>query len=176
VDHDDLLASVQRQGRLHGRNESRRTVCGVLVALGDILPVRTLDLLLPQLPHEIRGMLPRRGRRETPATCRDFLDRVSTILYVDQPDNAFLARVVLEQLNTTLPVIRPASFAPLVAADLRPLLGSGRPARAEWAGPLPEARPVRPFGQARSNRSSSITFVQAPTNAVTNRTPASSLA
>jgi uncharacterized protein (DUF2267 family) len=127
MDDDDLLTRVQRRARLHGRRESRRTVCGVLQALGDILPGRALDLLAPELPGEISGLPPRRELGTAPATCRAFLDRVSTILYVDQPENAFLARVVLEQLNATLRVISPAAFTHLVDADLRPLLRAGRP-------------------------------------------------
>jgi uncharacterized protein (DUF2267 family) len=127
VDEDDLLTRVQRVARLHGRNESRRVVCGVLQALGDVLPGRAMDLLLGQLPADIADRLRRRDRHATPADCRAFLHRVATILYVEQPENAFLARVVLEQLNTTLRVITPAGFSHLVAADLRPLLGSGRP-------------------------------------------------
>jgi uncharacterized protein (DUF2267 family) len=137
VDDDDLLIRVQRRGRLHGRHESRRTVCGVLEALGDILPTRALDLLTPQLPDDVRGRLPRRRPRDVPATCRAFLDRVATILDVEQPENAFRARVVLEQLNASLRVINPAAFTHLVAADLRPLLRSGRPE-------LDRAEPARP--------------------------------
>lgn len=127
MDDDDLLARVQRRGRLHGRHESCRTVCGVLAALGDILPARAVDLLTPQLPDDVRGLLPPRQCRAVPATCRAFLDRVSAILYVEQPENAFRARVVLEELNATLRVITPAAFSHLVAPDLRPLLRSAHP-------------------------------------------------
>ncbi|GLY07829.1 hypothetical protein Acsp01_82080 [Actinoplanes sp. NBRC 101535] len=103
-------------------------VTGVLGALADVLPERASELLSPHLPAELRAGLSGRARVETPASCRAFLDRVTAILYVEQPDNAFLARVVLEHLNAALPVISPAAFAHLVAADLRPLLLAGRPA------------------------------------------------
>ncbi|MEU4690523.1 DUF2267 domain-containing protein [Actinoplanes sp. NPDC023714] len=128
MDIDALLAGVERGARLHGRRESLRAVNGVLGALADVLPPRAMELLGPHLPAEIGAGLAARARTETPASCRAFLDRITAILYVDQPDNAFLARVVLEHLNTSLRVISPAAFAHLVAADLRPLLQAGRPA------------------------------------------------
>jgi uncharacterized protein (DUF2267 family) len=151
VNDGDLLTEVQRRGRLHGRNEARRVVCGVLEALGDILPGRATDLLLPQLPDEIRSRPLRRDRCATPANCRAFLERVSTILYAEPPENAFLARVVLEQLNTTLRVITPAAFTHLVAADLRPLLRSGRPASVA-AGPVERLTGLIPTPSAQPPR------------------------
>ncbi|AGL16767.1 DUF2267 domain-containing protein [Actinoplanes sp. N902-109] len=128
MDIADLLAGVQRGARLPGHRESLRVVSGVTGALADVLPSRASELLTPHLPAEVRSRLHGRVRTETPATCRGFLDRITTILYVDEPDNAFLARVVLGQLNTALRVLSPAAFAHLVAPDLRPLLRSGRPA------------------------------------------------
>lgn len=128
MDIDVLLAEVERKARLHGRRESLRVVNGVLGALADVLPERASELLAPHLPAELRTALAGRARVETPAICRAFLDRVTAIVYADKPDNAFLARVVLEHLNTSLRVISPAAFAHLVAADLRPLLLAGRPA------------------------------------------------
>ncbi|WP_430783664.1 DUF2267 domain-containing protein [Actinoplanes sp. G11-F43] len=128
MDIDVLLADVERRARLHGRRESLRVVNGVVGVLSDVLPVRALELLTPHLPAEVRAGLAGRSRVETAATCRAFLERVSTILHAESPDNAFLARVVLEQLNGSLRVISPAAFAHLVAADLRPLMLAGRPA------------------------------------------------
>ncbi|BAL87880.1 hypothetical protein AMIS_26600 [Actinoplanes missouriensis 431] len=127
MDIDVFLTGIEHGARLHGRRESLRAVSGVLGALADVLPPRASELLEPHLPSEIRTGLAGRARIETPASCRAFLDRITAILYVDQPDNAFLARVVLEHLNASLRVISPAAFAHLVAADLRPLLQAGRP-------------------------------------------------
>nr|GID85033.1 hypothetical protein Ade03nite_39570 [Actinoplanes derwentensis] len=100
----------------------------MLGALADVLPPRASELLAPHLPAEIRTGLSGHARVETPAACRPFLDRVTALLFADQPDGAFLARVVLAHLNTSLHVISPAAFAHMVAADLRPLLLAGRPA------------------------------------------------
>ncbi|WP_305785449.1 DUF2267 domain-containing protein [Symbioplanes lichenis] len=130
---DLLLAGVEQRARLHGRRESLRVVSGVTGALADVLPLRASELLAPHLPAELRVRLDTRARTETPATCRAFLGRVASILYVDQPTNAFLARVVLEHLNASLRVISPAAFAHLVAPDLRPLLLAGRPPVARTA-------------------------------------------
>ncbi|MBM2620350.1 DUF2267 domain-containing protein [Actinoplanes sp. LDG1-06] len=139
MDIDGLLAGVERRARLHGRRESLRVVSGVVGALADVLPARSLELLAPHLHGEIREQMDGRVRVETPATCRAFLGRVASVLYVDEPDNAFLARVVLEHLNASLRVISPAAFAHLVAPDLRPLLRSGRPPVATRAAARPAA-------------------------------------
>lgn len=127
MDTEELLVAVEHRARLHGRRESLRVVSGVTGALADVLPARASELLAPHLPDELRTRLAARARTETPATCRAFLGRVASILYVDQPTDAFLARVVLEHLNASLRVISPAAFAHLVAPDLRPLLRAGRP-------------------------------------------------
>jgi hypothetical protein len=130
VDDEDLLARVQHRGRLHGRNESRRAVCAVVEALGEFLSDRAFHLIAGLLPDEARRRLRRPGRTGLPAatpTCRTFLSAVGTRLFLDGPDAAFTARVVLEQLNATGRVVVPARFAHLVAADLRPLL-CARPA------------------------------------------------
>ncbi|HWS39605.1 MAG TPA: DUF2267 domain-containing protein [Actinoplanes sp.] len=128
MDIDILLSNVERNARLHGRRESLRVITGVTAALTDVLPVRASELLTPHLPTEIRTGLARHTRIETPSACRPFLDRITAILYADQPDNAFLARVALENLNASLHVMSPAAFAHMVDADLRPLLLAGRPA------------------------------------------------
>jgi uncharacterized protein (DUF2267 family) len=141
VDDEDLLARVQHRGRLHGRNESRRAVCAVVEALGEFLSDRAFHLIAGLLPDEARRRLRRPGRTGLPAaapTCRTFLSAVGNRLFLDGPDAAFTARVVLEELNATGRVIVPARFAHLVAADLRPLL-CARPATpaADETNPAP---------------------------------------
>ncbi len=111
---------VQQRARLHGPNETRRAVRAVVGALADVLPPTVYQRLAVQLPAAIRAGLPAPG---TPvASCRDFLTRIGTGLFVDGPNAAFLARVVLEQLNAAGHPHVPASAAAYAPADLRPLL------------------------------------------------------
>jgi hypothetical protein len=129
MDHDDLLARIQRDGRLYGPNESRRVMLAVLGSLSELLPAPAYRRLLAALPADVRQRLPRPGAgRISPVTgVRVFVARIAGRLHVDGPDAAFLARVVLTQLNASGRGCAPAALAPLVPADLRPLLRSGAP-------------------------------------------------
>jgi uncharacterized protein (DUF2267 family) len=140
MEDDDLLARVQRRGRLYGRNESRRAVCAVVESLGEFLSARAYRLITEQLPDEVRRRLTRPADRDagTVATCRAFLGRLSARLHADGPDVPFLARVVFAELNVARRVITPAAFAHLVAADLRSLLcarPAGEPADVQFTAP-----------------------------------------
>ena len=125
MDHDDLLARIQRSGRLPGRNESRRVACGVLTVLSELLPAPSYRRLTALLPEDVRQRLPRpgAGRIIHVLDCRGFVARVADRLMADGPDAAFLARVVLQQLNAIGHGVTPAALAHLVPADLRPLFG-----------------------------------------------------
>jgi uncharacterized protein (DUF2267 family) len=148
---EDLLARVQHRGRLHGRNESRRAVCAVVESLGEFLSPRAFHLLTEQLPNDVRVGV---RRPEVPVivpTSRMFLTGIAARLFLDGPDAAFTARIVLEELNATGRVITPARFAHLVAADLRALLCAHRPpVTVDESNPAPRRlirvgpAPVRP--------------------------------
>jgi hypothetical protein len=129
MDQDDLLALIQRDGRLYGRNESRRAMLAVLTSLSEMLPAPAYRRFFSALPADIRQRLPRpgAGRISPVAGCRAFVARISGRLLVDGPDAAFLARVVLTQLNALGRGCAPAALAQVVPADLRPLLRSGAP-------------------------------------------------
>jgi uncharacterized protein (DUF2267 family) len=137
----DLLVTVQRRGRLYGRNETRRAITAVLGAVGDVLPPSVFHRLAVHLPAEIRRHLPDPG---TPVTgCRDFLGRIADRLLVDGPDAAFLARVVLENLNARPHGLTPGAVAHLAPADLRPLLSATLPDAPRTAAPALAVRPAR---------------------------------
>jgi uncharacterized protein (DUF2267 family) len=129
MDQDDLLARIQQDGRLYGRNETRRAIGAVLTSLSELLPAPAYRRLFSALPADLRRPLPRPGAgRIVPVTSsRSFVARVAERLYVDGPNAAFLARVVLTRLNTAGSACAPAALAPLVPADLRPLLRAGAP-------------------------------------------------
>ncbi|WIM93523.1 DUF2267 domain-containing protein [Actinoplanes oblitus] len=133
--NDDLLTRIQQNGRLHGRNESRRVVTTVLGVLSELLPAPAYRRLTAALPEELRERLPHPepGRIVEILDVRRFLARIAERLYADSTDAAFLVRVVLAELNTADRGIRPAQLAHLVPTDLRPLFRS-RPAE-PWFAP-----------------------------------------
>ncbi len=145
MDQDDLLARIQQDGRLYGRNESRRAIGAVLTSLSELLPAPAYRRLRSALPADLRRHLPRpgAGRISPVAGVRTFVDRVAGRLHVDGPDAAFLARVVLTRLNTLGGAGAPAALAALVPADLRPLLRAGAP-------DAPVTRRVAAANQCRS--------------------------
>ncbi|GIF14175.1 DUF2267 domain-containing protein [Actinoplanes teichomyceticus] len=126
MDQDDLLARIQKNGRLHGRNESRRVTATVLGVLSELLPAPAYRRLTMLLPEELRQRLPepQTGRIVEILDCRRFLGRVAERLYADGADAAFLSRVVLAELNVTGRGVPPAELAHLVPMDLRPLFRS----------------------------------------------------
>ncbi|WP_436530709.1 DUF2267 domain-containing protein [Actinoplanes sp. HUAS TT8] len=142
MDQHDLLTRIQRSGRLHGRNESRRVTATVLGVLSELLPASAYRRLTAHLPEDLRRTLPRpeSDRIVEIVDCRRFLDRVADRLYTDGGDAAFLVRAVLSELNATadsahlLPrpvapypvprAVSPAEVAHLVPTDLRALFRS----------------------------------------------------
>jgi uncharacterized protein (DUF2267 family) len=135
MDGQDVLARIQERGRLYGINQTRRAVHGVLGVLADLLPTPAFRRLTAHLPADVRPPVPSgEGRPIEVLTCRAFITRLATRLHLEEPDAAFLARVVFEQLNTAAEGASPATVAHLVAADLRPLLSAG----------VPQTRPAAP--------------------------------
>ncbi|MEV4706301.1 DUF2267 domain-containing protein [Actinoplanes sp. NPDC049316] len=131
MDGHDLLARIQARGRLHGINQTRRTVQGVLGALQDLLPAPAFRRMTAHLPADLHPAPPAGDARPIEVLgCRAFITRLAARLHLDEPDAAFLARTVFEHLNAAGSGPAPAAVAHLVAADLRPLLRAGvTPAR-----------------------------------------------
>ncbi|MEV6601099.1 DUF2267 domain-containing protein [Actinoplanes sp. NPDC051346] len=130
MDQLDGLTHIQQRARLHGPHETRRAVRAVLEALAEIIPFPVLYRLVARLPHEIRPRLPQAAiaDHDRPATgCRDFIKGIARRLFIEEPDAAFLARVVFEQLNTNSHGLTPSTIASLAPHDLRPLLNSRSP-------------------------------------------------
>jgi uncharacterized protein (DUF2267 family) len=139
MDQHDLLTRIQESGRLHGRNESRRVTATVLGVLSELLPATAYRRLIVNLPEDLRRALPvpETNRIVEIVDCRRFLARVADRLYADSGDAAFLARVVLSELNAGERGVTPADLAHLVPMDLRPLFRSRPliPWSAEGRGP-----------------------------------------
>jgi uncharacterized protein (DUF2267 family) len=126
MDGQDLMARIQERGRLHGTNQTRRAVQGVLGVLQDMLPAPAFRRLTAHVPAELHPAPPSAAVRPIEMLgCRAFVGRVAARLFLDEPDAAFLARVVFENLNAAASGTTPAAIAHLVAADLRPLLRAG---------------------------------------------------
>ncbi|UQU62373.1 DUF2267 domain-containing protein [Couchioplanes caeruleus] len=126
MDGQDLLTRIQERGHLHGANQTRRAVQGVLGVLRDMLPTPAFRRLTAHLPADLHPAPPAAGTRPIEVLgCRAFVARVAARLLLEEPDAAFLARVVFEHLNTATSGATPATIAHLVAADLRPLVRAG---------------------------------------------------
>jgi len=137
MDGRDVLARIQERGRLYGANHTRRTIQGVLGVLADLLPAPAFRRLTATLPGDVHPAVPADADRPIEMLgCRAFITRLAARLHVDEPDAAFLARVVFEQLNAVAAGATPATVSHLVAADLRPLLRAGvahtRPAAPQY--------------------------------------------
>lgn len=118
----DLLTGIRERARLHGPNEARRVLRAVLATLGEFVPGPVRDLTR-ELPADLGIALS--GSASAVAgdrTCRDFLSRVAGRLLVDEAEAAFLSRITLGELNVFCRGLTPAGIAPMVPADLRPLL------------------------------------------------------
>lgn len=145
---DDLVSQVRVQGRLHGRNEARRVIRGVLQALRPLIPDDAFRQITAQLPAEI-GPIP------AATGAGPLVREAARLLYVDEPDAAFLSRIVFAQLNSWCHGLSPASVAAALPADARALVSARAddpaqrfrrlfPAIAPSAGVLSLRRPAAP--------------------------------
>jgi hypothetical protein len=123
----DLLSRVQHRGRLYGRNESRRVVRAVIDTLLDAVPLPLSRRLAMRVSTETGAGLPRSalsddGPDGSGCDCRAFVAAAARRLFTDEPNAAFLARIVFGELNAARHGITPAALALSAAPDLRPLL------------------------------------------------------
>jgi hypothetical protein len=132
MDRESLLVRIEQRARLHGPNETRRAVGATLEALGAVLPQPIVHRLLMRIPADVRHQLPAgsglaSAPRDEVENCRDFIGLIGRRLHIDEPDAAFLARVIFEQLNRPSRGLTPAGVAHLAPGDLRPLLTARLP-------------------------------------------------
>jgi uncharacterized protein (DUF2267 family) len=111
---DDLVSQVRASARLCGPNEARRAVAAVLSAL----PAALSGPLLSQLPG-----LPDFPPVKAPlADTASLVATVAARLHIDEPNAAFLCRVVFAHLNTAPHGITPARLAHLAPPEIRSML------------------------------------------------------
>jgi uncharacterized protein (DUF2267 family) len=116
---DDLISQVRVRARLHGRSEARRVLRAVLLAFRTEIPDETFRRIAAQLPAELHL-----GDDPAPAAGLPLVRAVAARLYVNEPNAAFLTRVVFEQLNAYCHGVTPASVAASLPAGLRPLVSA----------------------------------------------------
>jgi uncharacterized protein (DUF2267 family) len=112
---EDLVSQVRARARLHGRNQAGRVIRAVLQASRPLVPEPAFRQLVDQLPSDLAD-LPAHGDASP-----SLIDSVARALHVDRPNAAFLARVVFEQLNSFCRGVTPATIAPSLPAEVRPL-------------------------------------------------------
>ncbi|WP_143162686.1 DUF2267 domain-containing protein [Couchioplanes caeruleus] len=178
---DDLVSHVRARARLHGRNEARRVIRAVLQACRQFVPDRTFQQVNAQLPADVAAPGREHGDEQPSVdgdACRTLIRSVARRLHVDEPNAAFLSRVVFEQLNNYCRGVTPASIAPSLPAEVRPLLaarsddparryrlllptlgsagavlgGRAAPQGAALTAAVPPPRPSRPDRPAAKNR------------------------
>ncbi|WP_203843114.1 DUF2267 domain-containing protein [Winogradskya humida] len=145
----DVLVRIQKRARLHGPNETRRAISAILETLGDILPHHVLDQLAANFPDDLRPTSHMPPATAVPPGRNTFISRLATRLLIDEPDAAFLARVIFEQWNAAARTHTPATIAHLAPADLRPLL------RAQTS-PARPSTPQTPLAQASPAQASLV--------------------
>jgi hypothetical protein len=127
MDRPDLLSRVQQRARLHGPNESRRAIRAVVDALVEAVPVAHSRRLAMRVATETGAGLPAAALTDHSGRsggCHTFIAEIAQRLFIDEPNAAFLARVVFGELNSAGHGITPAAVSSLAPPDLRPLLGA----------------------------------------------------
>ena len=128
MDLDRVLSGIQHRARLHGPRETGRAVRAVLEGLAEIIPEKAFKRIVTRLPENARPQLSgRAGADGVLVNSHAFIARLADRLHVDEPDAAFLARVVFEHLNEATHGVTPSTIAYLVPLDLRPLLNAHAP-------------------------------------------------
>ncbi|GAA5077795.1 uncharacterized protein (DUF2267 family) [Thermocatellispora tengchongensis] len=132
--HDEFIGQVQARAKLSGRDKAERAIRATLETLGERVPEGLADNVAAQLPHEIGEHLRRTevygglgtgerfGREE-------FLHRVAERAGADEPQAAYLARVVLEVTAEATEGSVMQKVRDSLSPDLRELVTAGSSGR-----------------------------------------------
>lgn len=101
MQHDEFIGHVQDRGRLSSRGDAERATRAVLETLGERVPEGLAEHIAAQLPHEIGEHLRRTVTLGGQGTgerfdMNTFVSRTAERAGVDEPQAAYLARVVAE--------------------------------------------------------------------------------
>jgi uncharacterized protein (DUF2267 family) len=130
MQHDEFIGQVQARARLSSRGDAERATRAALETLGERIPEGLADNLAAQLPHEIGEHLRRTVVYGGAATgerfdTREFVRRVSERSGADEPQAAFLARVVFEVVDEATSGTLTRKVAESLPDDLRKLVTAG---------------------------------------------------
>ena len=130
MQHDEFIGQVQQRARQSSRGDAERASRATLETLGERIPEGLADNLAAQLPHEIGEHLRRTEIHGGAGTGErfdrgDFIERVASRAGVDEPQAAYLARVVVEVVDeategAVMPKIRDS-----LPPDIRSLISAG---------------------------------------------------
>ncbi|MBD0292492.1 MAG: DUF2267 domain-containing protein [Jiangellaceae bacterium] len=104
MQHDEFIGTVQARARLGSRGDAERATRATLETLGERIPEGLAENLAAQLPVEIGEHLRRTVVLGGTGTgerfdAREFVRRVAERSGTDEPQAAFLARVVAEVVD-----------------------------------------------------------------------------
>ncbi|MFI0447096.1 DUF2267 domain-containing protein [Actinomadura sp. 6N118] len=130
MQHEELIGQVQARAQLAGHGEAERACRATLETLGERIPEGLADNLAAQLPHEIGEHLRRTevyggaGSGER-FDRQDFIARVASRAGVDDPQAAYLIRVVLEVVREATGGSMMNKILDALPNDIRSLVAAG---------------------------------------------------
>jgi uncharacterized protein (DUF2267 family) len=130
MQHDEFIGQVQARARLSSRGDAERATRATLETLAERIPEGLADDIAAQLPDEIGEHLRRTivyggvGTGERFDT-GEFVRRVSERSGTDEPQAAFLTRVVCEVVDEATAGILTRKAAESLPDDLRKLVTAG---------------------------------------------------
>ncbi|HEU5157466.1 MAG TPA: DUF2267 domain-containing protein [Streptosporangiaceae bacterium] len=130
MQHDEFIGLVQNRARLSSRGEAERACRATLETLGERVPEGLADNLAAQLPHEIGEHLRRTEVYGGVGTGErfdrtDFIERIAFRAGVDEPQAAYLSRMVLEVVNEATEGSITMKVAESLPPDIRSLVTAG---------------------------------------------------
>jgi uncharacterized protein (DUF2267 family) len=130
MQHDEFIGQVQARARLSSRGDAERATRATLETLGERIPEGLADNVAAQLPQEIGEHLRRTivyggvGTGERFDT-GEFVRRVSERSGTDEPQAAFLVRVICEVVDEATGGILTRKVAESLPDDLRKPVTAG---------------------------------------------------
>ena len=129
MDEDTLMGQVQNRVRLSSRADAERAVRSTLETLAERIPAGLARNLAAQLPHEVGEHLRRVADDPSHESGErfdrdEFIHRISDRAGVDDPQAAYLARVVFEVIDEAASLVMD-TVRGVVPEDLQQLTSAG---------------------------------------------------
>lgn len=130
MQHDEFIGQVQNRARLSSRGEAEKACRATLETLGERVPEGLADNLAAQLPQEVGEHLRRTevfGGMGTGERFdrHDFIERVAVRAGVQEARAAYMARAVLEVVETATQGSVMAKIRDSLPVDVRALIMAG---------------------------------------------------